>query len=209
MNENPYMIGKDFRDWTQLYPHLQEMVLSHSDRRLEWDDYTAKRTLPQNLLSPAEHAAWLRHIEEDLNGDPDDDGSTVKMIHDYVFERVGPCILGPVTVKFKERVWQFYYNDGVPQGQQGLNLAPLCAAFDHDYVWDNITKIQMRRNAAHNTYRFRFIRRKEDGQREAILPPVEFRNIFLSDYAAFVECMVEILHMKHRAVAGIDEFTLG
>jgi len=195
MTENSYV---NHSYWDLLEPHLQAMVLGYADRRLTWDDYSLKRDIPQGLMSPEENAAWLQHIENDENGDEEDDGSKVKMIYNYVFERPGPELLGPVTVKFDERVWQFYYNDGVQQGHQGPNLEPLCAAFNHNYVWTGITKIQMFSTVEDHRYRFRFIRTKEDGQREAILPPNEFNQVHLSDHDSFVECMVEVLHMRHR-----------
>jgi len=210
MNENPYLIGRDFRHWSKLDPYLQAKIVGHAERYIWWDDYGEhKRQLPQNLFSPEDYAAWMQHIEQDEDS-PDDDGSTVNMIHKYVFERLGPDILSPVTVKFEEKVWRFYYEDAVEDGHEGPNLEPLCAAFDHSYVWDNIVKIQMKGNVENDsTYEFRFIRRKDNGQYEKILVPDEFKRIHISDHDNFVECFTENLQMKHRMFAGIDEFTLG
>jgi len=157
----------------------------------------------------ADFEVFKEALEEFQDNDDEDDGdSRVRMVRKYVFERSDKSMLGPVTVSFSERVNREYY-------QGWADMTPICAALDRTFSWSGISKIRLTEYEDEDSDQylvFQFIRRRQNGQEDRVQIPADFQFIqqcfdFTKDIVALR--LVEELHMKHRVVAGVDEFTLG
>jgi len=206
---NPYVIG-----WKELDPHLHHMILDHANRRIWWEDVRLELPLPHVWDNLADFEEFKEALEEyqnnDDEGDDENEGdSRVRMVRKYVFERSNKSILGPVTVSFGESVYREYYHGFT------ADMTPIYAALDRTFSWSGICKIRMTEyedEDGDEYLMFQFFRRRQNGQEESVQIPAEFLYIqqcfdFTKDIVA--QRLVEVLHMKHREVAGVDEFTLG
>jgi len=201
---NPYTVDDDRFNWKELNENLQDMILGHADRRIEWD-YAIYETVSEALVPPDIMAQFKAERDEH------DEDYEIQLEFQYfcVFERKNG-MLGTVTAHFSKYTNRNVYDyAGMIHIPEGLDLDAVAAELDVEHTWSGIIKIRLL-PTQHGTWQFELTRKMEDGNKEVILVHSDFylaANQSTMDKDEFVQLMKDKLHMKHRVVAGVDQFT--
>jgi len=199
---NPYTVDDDRFNWKELNENLQDMILGHADRRIEWD-YSSYEQLSEALVPPEILAEFKAERDEH-----DEDYEILLDVQYFcVFERTG--MLGPVTAHFSKyinRNLMDYHEGEIPVG---LDLDAIAAEMNAEHTWSGIIKIRLL-PIQHGMWQFELTRKMEDGNKEVILVHSDFHlaaHQITMDKDEFVQLMKDKLHMKHRVVAGVEQLT--
>jgi len=166
--QNPYVTF----GWEDLDPHLQEMILGYANRRFWFEDYRLARQLPNVWDNLADFEVFKEALEDFEDNDDEERDSRVRMVRKYEFEREQD-ILGPVTVRFSEKVNRHYY-------EGWADMSPICAALDRNFTWSGISKIRLTEHEDEDYDKyliFQLFRRRQDGQEEKVHMPADFQSI--------------------------------
>ncbi len=201
---NPY-IAQALRTgtltWSDLHSDVQGKILRKLGLQFVYERIS-ERQVPLELrppLLPADRGnAWV--------------GTTQRL----VVTRPRHDILGhgpddTLTVRFSDLVDRNYYifNHG-GEYDLGYDRNAVCSAMDIKRTWTDVFKIRLvfieTWSEHQRNYALFFMRRDVDGNEEVI--DTDFVLHTRENKEAFAQKLVEELHLRHRIVAGCDEFTL-
>jgi hypothetical protein len=187
--------------WNDLDSDMQGQILRKVGLRFDYERIS-ERQVPLELrppLLPADRGnAWA--------------GTTQRL----VITRPRCNILGhgpddTLTVSFSDLVDRNYYIfDHGGEYDLGYDRHAVCSAMDVKRTWTDVFKIRLvfieTWSEHQRNYALFFTRRGVDGNEEVI--DTDFVLHTRENKEAFARKLVEELHLRHRIVAGCDEFTL-
>lgn len=221
---NPYTLGHDRFNWAELSEVMQDMILDHADRRIEWTDFD-EMEVPDDVVlrEDPDRDRKLREFYEE-NGDGPINVNT--MVH-FAFER-SQKILGPVTATFSRYIDTDRDNEAHGDFPEDLDLDDIAEQLNYHITYHDIIKIRllelpprplMLKNldgsleaapvgagAMFRSWSIELTQIQADGNTKVILVDPQFL-LNVTSHTMFVQQMREKLHMKYRRVAGVEQFT--